>query len=188
MSPTRSPSALVIDDSAAMRQQLCYALQRVLGVSPVEAADGAEAWRRLSAGRFDIVITDINMPLLDGLKLIALVRGDRSPHRFVPIVVITTEGAEADRVRAMDLGASKYLVKPPWRLARQRRSRAGSPLIRGRDPDGLRPTGRGGTPRHGVMRSIIRANGMVSRTWCRPQIQATQRSTPMPKPACGTVP
>jgi len=112
MNESRSLSALVIDDSAAMRKQLCYALQRVFGMSPVEAADGADAWRKLSAGRFDIVITDINMPLLDGLKLIALVRGDQSPHRFVPIIVITTEGAEADRVRAMGLGASKYLVKP----------------------------------------------------------------------------
>jgi two-component system chemotaxis response regulator CheY len=112
MSATRSLSALVIDDSATMRRQLCYALQRVFGMNPVEAADGADAWRKLSASRFDIVITDINMPLLDGLKLIALVRGGRSPHRFVPIIVITTEGAEADRVRAMGLGASKYLVKP----------------------------------------------------------------------------
>jgi len=112
MNATRSLSALVIDDSATMRKQLCFALQRAFGMSPVEASDGADAWRKLSASRFDIVITDINMPLMDGLKLIALVRGDRSPHRFVPIIVITTEGGEADRVRAMGLGASKYLVKP----------------------------------------------------------------------------
>ncbi len=110
MSPTLN--ALVIDDSAAMRKQLCYALQRVFGMSPVEATDGADAWRKLSARRFDIVITDINMPLMDGLKLISLVRGNQSPHRFIPIIVITTEGAEADRARAMSLGASKYLVKP----------------------------------------------------------------------------
>ena len=104
-------TALVVDDSAAMRKQLGWALQRVFGMSPVEATDGADAWRKLSAGRYDIVITDINMPLMDGLKLISLVRAG-GEHRFVPIIVITTEGAEADRTRAMALGASKYLVKP----------------------------------------------------------------------------
>ncbi len=103
--------ALVVDDSSAMRKQLCYALQRVVGMDTVEAADGAEAWRKLSSAAFDIVITDINMPLLDGLKLVALVRAGGA-HQRVPVVVITTEGAEADRRRAMSLGASAYLVKP----------------------------------------------------------------------------
>lgn len=111
MSPASQLTALVVDDSAAMRKQLGWALQRVFGMSPVEATDGADAWRKLAAGRYDIVITDINMPLMDGLKLISLVRSG-GEHRFVPIIVITTEGAEADRVRAMELGASKYLVKP----------------------------------------------------------------------------
>ncbi len=103
--------ALVVDDSSAMRRQLCYALQRVVGIDTVEASDGADAWRKLSTAAFDIVITDINMPLLDGLKLVALVRAAGS-HQRVPVVVITTEGAEADRRRAMSLGASAYLVKP----------------------------------------------------------------------------
>jgi two-component system chemotaxis response regulator CheY len=103
--------ALVVDDSAAMRKQLCYALRRVVGVDTVEAADGADAWRKLASAAFDIVLTDINMPLLDGLKLVAMVRAG-GPHQRVPIVVITTEGAEADRKRAMNLGANAYLVKP----------------------------------------------------------------------------
>jgi two-component system chemotaxis response regulator CheY len=103
--------ALIVDDSEAMRRQLAYALQRVGGVSTVEATDGADAWRKLSSAAFDIVLTDINMPLLDGLKLVALVRAG-GPHQRIPIVVITTEGAEADRRRAMSLGASAYLVKP----------------------------------------------------------------------------
>jgi two-component system chemotaxis response regulator CheY len=103
--------ALVVDDSSAMRRQLCYALRRVVGMETVEAADGADAWRKLCTVAFDIVITDINMPLLDGLKLVALVRAGGA-HQRVPIVVITTESAEADRKRAMNLGASAYLVKP----------------------------------------------------------------------------
>ena len=103
-------NALVVDDSPTMRKQLGYALQRV-GVTTVEAVDGADAWRKLQAASFDILFTDINMPLLDGLKLVALVRaGGR--HQRIPIVVITAEAAEADRRQAMSLGASAYLVKP----------------------------------------------------------------------------
>ncbi len=104
-------NALIVDDSEAMRKQLAYALQRVGPVSVIEASDGADAWRKLSSARFDVVLTDINMPILDGLKLVALIRAG-GPHRHVPIVVITTESAEADRRRAMALGASAYLVKP----------------------------------------------------------------------------
>jgi len=103
--------ALVVDDSPAMRKQLSYALQRVMGMEASEAGDGADAWRKLGRDRFDILITDINMPLMDGLKLVSLVRAG-GPHQRVPIVVITTESAEADRRRAMALGASAYLVKP----------------------------------------------------------------------------
>jgi two-component system, chemotaxis family, chemotaxis protein CheY len=103
--------ALVVDDSPAMRKQLSYALQRVMGMDATEAGDGADAWRKLATSAFDILITDINMPLMDGLKLVSLVRSG-GPHQRIPIVVITTESAEADRRRAMALGASAYLVKP----------------------------------------------------------------------------
>jgi two-component system chemotaxis response regulator CheY len=103
--------ALVVDDSGAMRKQLAYALQRIPGMGAVEACDGADAWRKLSSAAFDIVLTDINMPLMDGLKLVALVRAGGA-HQRVPIVVITTERADADRKRALGLGASAYLVKP----------------------------------------------------------------------------
>jgi two-component system chemotaxis response regulator CheY len=104
-------AALIVDDSPSMRKQLCYALSRLEGMATSEAGDGAEAWRKLAAASFDIVLTDINMPVMDGLKLVSLVR-QGGPHQRVPIVVITTEGAEADRRRAMALGASQFLVKP----------------------------------------------------------------------------
>jgi two-component system chemotaxis response regulator CheY len=102
--------ALVVDDSPAMRRQLCQALQRA-GFSTLEARDGADAWRRLQGAAVDVILTDINMPLLDGLKLISLVRAN-GPHRRTPVVVVTTEAGEADRRRAQGLGANGYLVKP----------------------------------------------------------------------------
>jgi len=104
-------NALVVDDSPSMRKQLCYALARLEGVVTTEAGDGAEAWRKLASASFEVILTDINMPVLDGLKLISLVR-QAGRHQRVPVVVITTEGAEADRKRAMALGATAFLVKP----------------------------------------------------------------------------
>ncbi len=103
--------ALVVDDSLALRRSVMYALQRLTEIVCVEAQDGAEALKKFSQGRFDIVLTDINMPVLDGLKLISHLRSDEA-NAHVPIIVITTESAEEDRERALKLGANAYLVKP----------------------------------------------------------------------------
>jgi two-component system, chemotaxis family, chemotaxis protein CheY len=103
-------TALVVDDSAAVRKQIGFTLQRI-GLNTVEAQDGAAAWRQLQGLPADIILTDINMPVMDGLKLIALVRATEA-HRRTPIVVITTESADEDRRRAENLGASAYLLKP----------------------------------------------------------------------------
>ncbi len=103
--------ALVVDDSLQLRRSVMFALQKLEGCTCVEAADGAEGLRKLQEGDFDIVLTDINMPVLDGLKLVAHIRSDPARARL-PIVMITTESAEADRNRALKLGANAYLVKP----------------------------------------------------------------------------
>lgn len=103
---------LIVDDSQAMRRSIVYALQRLEDLVCLEAQDGAEGLKRLAGERFDIILTDINMPVMDGLKLIAHVRADDSPHKATPIVVITTEAAPEDRRRALALGATAYLVKP----------------------------------------------------------------------------
>lgn len=103
--------ALVVDDSLQLRRSMMYALQRLSQLVCTEAQDGADALKKFQTGQFDIVLTDINMPVLDGLKLVSHIRADRENDR-IPIVVITTEAAEGDRERAMKLGASAYLVKP----------------------------------------------------------------------------
>ena len=61
--------------------------------------------------QIDILITDINMPMMDGLKLVGMVRKDPK-HRDIPIIIVTTEGAREDRDRGLSLGADAYLVKP----------------------------------------------------------------------------
>ena len=108
---SESLHALVVEDSPTMRQLICFALRRIKGLDVAEADDGVDGLKKLSAGRYDILITDINMPVMDGLKLVSLVRNDEI-HKEIPIVVITTEGAAEDRQRAMSLGANAYITKP----------------------------------------------------------------------------
>ena len=75
------------------------------------AESGIDALRRLPRERFDLFITDINMPDINGLELIKLIR-DSAAHGKVPLVIISTDGNERDRERGMRLGANAYLVKP----------------------------------------------------------------------------
>jgi two-component system chemotaxis response regulator CheY len=102
---------LIVEDSPTMRQLLVFALRRIPGIEIVEARDGMDGLRKVTSDHFDLALVDINMPVMDGLKLIHLIRGEES-LRAMPIVVITTEGAEADRARALALGADEYLAKP----------------------------------------------------------------------------
>lgn len=102
---------LVVEDSPTMRQLISFALKRVHGSKIVEASDGIDALKKLSAASFDLILTDINMPIMDGLKLVSLIRGN-DQHRNIPIIIITTEGAEEDRKKGLALGANAYLSKP----------------------------------------------------------------------------
>ena len=111
MSENRKLNALVVEDSPPMRKMIVFALSRVRELTVVEADDGVEALRKIAQQSFDIIITDINMPILDGLKLVKRLRADEN-YKDVPIVIITTEGAEEDRQRALALGANAYITKP----------------------------------------------------------------------------
>jgi two-component system, chemotaxis family, chemotaxis protein CheY len=104
-------TCLVVEDSPMMRQLLVFALTRIRNLRVVEADDGVDGLRKLAAARYDIVITDINMPIMDGLKLVKRIRTD-AIHKDVPIVIITTEGSSEDRQRALTLGANAYITKP----------------------------------------------------------------------------
>jgi two-component system, chemotaxis family, chemotaxis protein CheY len=104
-------TALVVEDSPTMRQLIVYALSRIKNLKVIEADDGVDGLKKLSGGKFDILITDINMPIMDGLKLVSMVRNGDT-HKGIPIVIITTEGAQEDRQRALALGANAYITKP----------------------------------------------------------------------------
>ena len=102
---------LIVEDSPMMRQLLVFALSRMKQIKVTEADDGVDGLKKLATGKFDIILTDINMPIMDGLKLVKRVRTDPI-HKDVPIVIITTESAEEDRQRALALGANAYITKP----------------------------------------------------------------------------
>lgn len=102
---------LVVEDSPTMRQLISFTLKRLKDVEIVEASDGVDGLKKIAGGKFDIIFTDINMPIMDGLKLVSLVKNDPA-NKEIPIVVITTEGGQEDRDRALALGANSYITKP----------------------------------------------------------------------------
>jgi two-component system chemotaxis response regulator CheY len=104
-------TCLIVEDSPMMRQLIVFALGRIKNLKVVEADDGVDGLKKLASGKFDLVITDINMPIMDGLKLVKRIRTD-AVHKDVPIMIITTEGAAEDRQRALQLGANAYITKP----------------------------------------------------------------------------
>jgi len=105
------PNILVVEDSPTMRQLISFAMKRIPDSRVIEATDGVDALKKLSSEKIDLILADINMPVMDGLKLVSLVRGN-SAFKDIPIIIVTTEGAEEDRKRAIAIGANAYLPKP----------------------------------------------------------------------------
>ena len=102
---------LVVEDSATMRALICHALRRIEGIVLVEAGDGRDALSKLKEIKPDLVLTDLNMPEMDGFELITELRG-RPDFATLPIVVLTTAGAVADQERAKSLSVTGYATKP----------------------------------------------------------------------------
>jgi two-component system chemotaxis response regulator CheY len=103
---------LLVDDSATIRQLLKFGLSRI-GNAVVcdEAADGQQALKMIDKQHYDLILADINMPVMDGLKMLEQLRL-KPEHKAIPVVMITTEGAASDQQKAMEQGASAYLTKP----------------------------------------------------------------------------
>lgn len=105
------PNILVVEDSPTMRQLIGFAMKRIPQSRVIEATDGVDALKKLSSEKIDIILADINMPVMDGLKLLSLVKGSDS-LKNIPVIMITTEGAEEDKKKALAIGANAYLTKP----------------------------------------------------------------------------
>lgn len=103
-------TVLTIDDSRTMRDMLNLALVDA-GYRVVQAVDGVDGLEALNAEGADVIITDINMPRLDGFGVIEGVRADPA-HRATPILVLTTESDPTKKQRARDAGATGWIVKP----------------------------------------------------------------------------
>ena len=109
---------LLVEDSAAMRSFIRAALEAgdddappAVDITVVEASSGFEALRLLPRGPYDLVITDINMPDINGLELVNFIRKSEH-HRTTPLIIVSTQSAERDRTRGIALGADAFIAKP----------------------------------------------------------------------------
>lgn len=101
---------LAVDDSRTMRQMVSYTLQGA-GFDVVMAEDGRHALSVLDGDKVDLIITDINMPNMDGFELISVLRSEGA-HKYTPILILTTESDAQKKERGKSLGATGWIVKP----------------------------------------------------------------------------
>ena len=101
---------LIVDDSASMRQLVTFALKDA-GHEVIAAEHGKDAIAKLGNAPVDMVVTDLNMPEMDGIELIKQLRG-MANYKFTPIVMLTTESQEAKKAEGKAAGASGWIVKP----------------------------------------------------------------------------
>jgi two-component system chemotaxis response regulator CheY len=109
-------TVMIVDDSASMRQLISFSLKDA-GFNVIAAVDGKDALDKINGSQIDMVVTDLNMPNIDGIELIRQLRGNPS-FKFTPIVMLTTESQDAKKQEGKDAGASGWIVKPfqPERL------------------------------------------------------------------------
>jgi two-component system chemotaxis response regulator CheY len=101
---------LTVDDSASMRQMVAFTLKGA-GYEVVEAEDGQKALDASKRKKFDLVVTDVNMPVMDGITFIKHLRQEAS-YRFTPILMLTTESSTDKKAEGKAAGATGWIVKP----------------------------------------------------------------------------
>jgi len=102
---------LIADDSTAMRAMLVSTIEAMDDIRIVEASSGFEALRLLPREKVDLILTDINMPDINGLELISYLRTNPN-YRDIPVFIVSTEGSQKDIDKGKQLGANEYVVKP----------------------------------------------------------------------------
>ena len=101
---------LAVDDSSSMRQMVSFTLKGA-GYQVTEAVDGQDALDKAKSEQFDLVITDVNMPIMDGITFIKNLRGEAS-YKFIPMLMLTTESAADKKAEGKAAGATGWIVKP----------------------------------------------------------------------------
>jgi len=104
-------TVLIADDSRAMRAMLTSTIESLGDFKIIEACSGFEALRLLPRESVDLILTDINMPDINGLELISYLR-DNPNYQDIPVIIISTEGSQKDIDKGKLLGANEYVVKP----------------------------------------------------------------------------
>jgi len=106
-----SKKLLVVEDSKITRELIVSAIEDIGDFEIVEAGNGFEALKLLPRNRFSLILTDINMPDINGLELVKFIRSNEF-YKSIPLIIISTEGSKRDREKGVALGANGYLVKP----------------------------------------------------------------------------
>ncbi|MGE4319344.1 MAG: response regulator [Deferribacterales bacterium] len=101
---------LTVDDSSSIRQMVKFTLSRE-GYSVIEASDGRDALNKITGTKIDMVVTDLNMPNMDGIELIRALRA-KQEFRFTPIIMLTTESQDSKKSEGKVAGATGWIVKP----------------------------------------------------------------------------
>lgn len=105
-----SKTILIVDDSASLRQVVKIALTNA-GYAVIEAEDGKDALKKLEGKRVNLIISDVNMPVMDGIEFLKNVKVSPA-HKFTPVIMLTTEGGEDKKMQGQQAGARAWVVKP----------------------------------------------------------------------------
>jgi two-component system chemotaxis response regulator CheY len=105
-----SKIVMTVDDSRSVRQMVSFTLQQA-GYQVIEAEDGADALRKLNGSKVNMVLTDLNMPNMNGIELTKALRADQA-YKFVPIILLTTESQDSKKLEGKAAGATGWIVKP----------------------------------------------------------------------------
>jgi len=105
-----SKTILIVDDSASLRQVVRIALTNA-GYTVIEAEDGKDALGKLDGTKIHLIISDVNMPIMDGIEFLKNVKA-HAGYKFTPVIMLTTEGGEAKKLQGQQAGARAWVVKP----------------------------------------------------------------------------
>jgi len=103
-------TAVIVDDSISMRQMVSFAMKEA-GFSVLEGGNGQEGLKHLDGKRVDLIITDLNMPVMDGISMLKQLRA-KPQYKFTPVLMLTTESQEAKKQEGRAAGATGWIIKP----------------------------------------------------------------------------